>query len=136
MSWLSTAGAGIMTEQDVSRSCMGQQRIDFDSPEGSNPSYHIHGIVLFFGVTTRTTTEYRGLTLSAAQAKATALGNASTYAVFEKQFGSTGFYAQLLVEETSRTVSIRRVDASGQYAVTVVETSVTMPGATKVEEVS
>lgn len=133
MSWLSTPGEGVVISKDTTKACIGQQRVDYDSPPETVNQYHIHGTVLFFGVTERTVTEYRGLTYSAALAMVNATGaQASVFAVYKKAFPGTVFYAEMLVEESSKTTSLRRADASGQYVVTVTETSTTLPDAIKV----
>jgi len=83
--------------------------------------------VSFFGTTTRTTTEYVGLTQGEAEEMVNATGaQSSTYEWITKSIGVDGFFARAYIETASKTTSARRVDASGQFHVTVVETTTTV----------
>lgn len=120
-------GARYTVSYDVTKAQIGQVRVDYDSPEGSWPEYHVHGNWLFFGTTTRKVTKVVGLSESAATTMCEAYGaTASVYKISEK--GPAVAPAQLLFEAQSKTTTMARVDASGQYQVTITETNTITDG--------
>lgn len=128
MSWGGKLSNGeYVVSYDVTKAQIGQVRVDYDSPEGVWPQYHYHYNALFFGTTTRTVTKIVGLSEAAAKALCDATGaTQSTYKVSKK--GPAPYQAELLFESYSKVTTMQRVDASGQYHVTVTETSTVTDG--------
>lgn len=128
MSWGGEkTGGRYVVSHDVTKAQIGQVRVDYDSPEGVWPQYHVHGNWLFFGTTTRTVTKVVGLSFSAAQTMCNASGaTQSIYKVSTK--GSAVAPAELLFESYSKVTTMQRVDASGQYHVTITEASTVTDG--------
>lgn len=128
MGWGSElTGARYTVSYDVTKAQIGQVRVDYDSPEGSFPIYHLHYNALFFGTTTRKVTKVVGLSEAEAKKLCDATGaTASTYMVSVK--GIAPAVAELLFEKTSKATTMARVDASGQYQVTITETTTVTDG--------
>lgn len=128
MSWGEAKGNGrYVVSHDVTKAQIGQVRVDYDSPEGTSPSYHVHGNWLFFGTTTRTVTKVVGLSYDAAYSLCHATGaTQSIYKVSQK--GVAVAPAELLFESYSKVTTMQRVDASGQYHVTITEASTVTDG--------
>lgn len=126
MSWGNDTTAGTyLVSKDITKGLLNQQRVDYETPAGQWPSYKVHSNVVFFGTTTRTVTKHVGLTKSAAEALVTA-NTKSTYAVGQKTILTC--VVDFLFERVSKRATLQRVDASGQYHVTVEETSVATDG--------
>lgn len=120
-------GARYTVSYDVTKAQIGQVRVDYDSPEGSWPQYHLHYNALFFGTTTRKVTKVVGLSETAAKNMCDETGaTVSTYMVSVKGTGPA--VAELLFEKTSKQTTMARVDASGQYQVTITETTTVTDG--------
>jgi len=129
MSWSDSeqTGARRTLSYDKNTAMIGQVRLDYDSPEGIWPSIKVHTNVLFYGTTTRTVEEIVGLSQTGATNMCNATGaQESTYKVSVKTV--FGVAAELLFESYNKTTTMRRVDPSGQYAVTVTTTSQTTDG--------
>lgn len=128
MSWGGKLENGeYVVSYDVTKAQIGQVRVDYDSPEGVWPQYHYHYNELFFGTTTRKVTKIVGLSEVAAKAMCEASGaTKSIYKISEK--GVAPATAQLLFEAESKVTAMQRVDASGQYHVTVTETTTVTDG--------
>ena len=128
MSWGGeVSGARYVVSHDVTKAQIGQVRVDYDTPEGVWPEYHVHGNWLFFGTHTRTVTKVVGLNYQSAYNMCHANGaTQSTYKVSQK--GSPIAPAEVLFESYSKTTTMQRVDASGQYHVTITEASTVTDG--------
>ena len=119
---------GVTVTQSKSNTvqCIGQKDFVYKSEEGKWPSVDINTLVMFFAKVENTVTTISGLTHDGAVAK---LSDAkSEWEKFDKQvysgLGGT-FYCSMPYEKYSKTISMRRVDASGQYAVEISETTTT-----------
>lgn len=128
MSWGEEKDGGrYVVSHDVTKAQIGQVRVDYDSPEGSWPEYHVHGNWLFFGTTTRTVTKVVGLSYAKAYEMCHAQGaTQSIYKVSVK--GAAIAPAEVLFESYSKVTTMQRVDASGQYHVTITEASTVTDG--------
>ena len=122
--WNST-GCTVKVSKSVSKSCIAQKEIDYDSGEGSFPRYRVKGTVFFHATMTRTVTEIYGLTEDAAMAKV-ANGSESVWKTSTKQILTVG--VSIPFESYSKVTSARRVDPSGQYAVEITEVSTVTDG--------
>ena len=89
MSWgAEKTGGRYVVSHDVTKAQIGQVRVDYDSPEGSWPEYHIHGTWLFFSTTTRTVTKVVGLSYDKSIEMCNAEGaTQSIYIVSQKGLG-------------------------------------------------
>lgn len=126
MAW-NTTGCEVLISKNVQKACIAQKQVDYDSGEGSFPRIRAFGDVWFFATITRTIKERYGLTKAGAETLVNATGaNSSTWKTSTKSIG--GVAVSIPFEAATKTTSMRRVDPSGQYAVTVEETTTVTDG--------
>lgn len=127
MAW-GTTGCSVLISESVQKSCIAQKTVDYDSGEGSFPRIRAFGEVWFFATATRTITEIRGLSEAGAKAKVKATGaNTTTWKTSTKSI-IAGVSVSIPFEAYVKVTSMRRADQSGQYVVTVEETTTVTDG--------
>lgn len=124
MAWKTTSDAIVISDK-TTKAMIADKRVDVDIPGAIE--YHVHGNVLFFATTRMVVKERRGLTYAGAKAYVDATGSQ------ESQWKSSIKRLSVAVvdipfESFSRTTSMRRVDDSGQYVVTIEENTTVTDG--------
>ena len=121
MAWGSGTGR-ITVSKSVSKQCIAQKEVNYDSGENTAPRIKVHGIFLVFVKATQTVTTIRGLSKAAAENLVNAAdATASRWNAAWAAVNGVKLF-EIPYESYSKTTSMRMVDPSGQYEVEITET--------------
>ena len=121
MAW-GTGTGPITVTKSVSKQCIAQKEVNYDSGEDTAPRIKVHGIFLVFVKATQTVTTKRGLSKEAAESLVNAAdATASRWNAAWAAVNGVKLF-EIPYESYSKTTSMRLVDPSGQYEVEITET--------------